>query len=46
MGIKLLCRKNEASEGLENSGGAATIILDNMVRESLSDQKTFEKRPE
>ena len=31
---------------LENSEGAAAIILDNMVREILSDKMTFEKRSE
>lgn len=39
-------QKNEVSGEPEEAGGAATIILDNMVRESLSDQMTFEKRPE
>lgn len=39
-------QKNKARGELENSEGAATIILDNMVREILSDKMTFEKRSE
>lgn len=39
-------QKNEKREGLENAVGAAKIILDNMVKEILTDKVTFAKTPE